>query len=49
MGYKIIKDKIAVATKPLYNAFIIFFDCPSFTKKVPTIDVKIQAAPILNG
>ena len=32
--YKIINDKIAVATKPLYKAFIIFFDCPSFTKKV---------------
>ena len=49
MGYKIIKDKIAVATKPLYRAAIIFLLFPNLTKKVPNIDVKMQTPPIVKG
>ena len=46
MGYKIIKDKIAVATNPLYKAFITFLDCPSFTKKEPIMDVNNVAKAV---
>ena len=47
--YKTITEKIAVATKPLYKAPIIFLLEPSRTKKVPAIDVNIQEPPIANG
>jgi len=33
----------------LYKAFITFLLFPSFTKKVPIIDVKIHAPPIVSG
>ena len=49
IGNKIISELIAVITKPLYMAFIIFLSLPRVTKKVPRIDVKMQAPPIANG
>ena len=44
-----IKDVTAETTKPLYKAFITFLLLPNLTKKVPSIDVKIQAPPIVKG
>ena len=44
----IIEDN-ADTTKPLYKAFITFLLLPSFTKKVPKIDVRIHAPPIVRG
>ena len=45
-GHNKINDRAPVTKKPLYNAPIIDLFLPSFTKKVPTIDVKIHVAPI---
>ena len=45
----IANEATAETTKPLYNAFITFLLLPSLTKKVPIIDVKIQAPPIVKG
>ena len=42
-------DETAETTKPLYKAFITFLPLPNFTKKVPKIDVNIQAPPIVKG
>ena len=46
---EIIKDVMAVTTKPLYKAAMIFLDLPNLTKNVPIIDVNMQAPPIDNG
>ena len=48
-GYNIANEVIADTTKPFYKAPITFLLLPSLTKKVPTIDVKIHAPPIVSG
>ena len=48
-GYKIINEVKAETTNPLYKAPITFLLPPSFTKKVPIIDVRIHAPPIVKG
>ena len=42
-------EVIADTMKPLYKAFITLLFLPSFTKKVPIIDVIKHAAPIVRG
>ena len=46
---KIAKEEIAVTINPLYKAAIIFFDFPRLTKKVPSMDVRMHAPPIVSG
>ena len=48
-GYNIAKEANADTTNPLYNAPITFLLLPNLTKKVPIIDVKIHAPPIVKG
>ena len=42
-------NRIAETAKPLYKAAMMFLDFPNFTKKVPIIEVNMQAPPIDNG
>ncbi len=42
-------DRMPVAMSPLYRAPMIDWFWPSFTKKVPAIDVTMQAAPMARG
>mgnify|MGYP001497246976 CR=1 FL=1 len=48
-GHNIANEAKAETIKPLYKAPITFLLLPNFTKKVPIIDVKIQAPPIVKG
>ena len=48
-GYKITNEVKAETTNPLYKAPITFLLFPSFTKKVPIIDVNIHAPPMVKG
>ena len=49
LDIKLANEAKAETTKPLYKAPITFLLFPSLTKKVPIIDVKIQAPPIVKG